>query len=451
MTAQPRNIRTEAEQTLLDSFARSRDRLPGGDLVHARRQAAIDLFADRGLPHRRVEEWKYTDLRALMRKAAPPASRPSGADAARAVKVLADPLAGVDRFRLVLVDGFFFDALSDRDALLAAGIEVAPLAELLAADGQMAAELLTPADSAAGDVAVALNAAFANDGVVIFVPAGAALGKPLEIAHVSTEGAAAAIVSRNRITIGADASVKIIETYRGPSGQAYQVNAMSDVAIGTKAHVAWSRLQLDGDQALHVGSSTISQAPGSNIDHLTVTAGAAVSRSQVFLTTGGEHTRAAFYGAGMIGGRQHADVSLAIDHALPGTNTRVLFKNAIDGQAEGVFQGKFMVRRDAQKTDANMMSQALLLSDDAQFVAKPELEIFADDVRCGHGATSGRIDDEMLFYLMARGVPRADAEQLLIEAFLDDAIDGIGDAAIGGAFKGVVSDWLERRGRGSGA
>jgi Fe-S cluster assembly protein SufD len=148
----------------------------------------------------------------------------------------------------------------------------------------------------------------------------------------------------------------------------------------------------------------------------------------------------------MIGGRQHADTTLLIDHALPGANTRVLVKNVVDDEARGVFQGKIIVEPGAQKTDAKMMSKALLLSDTAEFDAKPELEIFADDVQCGHGATSGRIDETQLFYLMARGVPQAEAERLLIEAFLDDAIDALGDEVIGTALKTTVTTWLNKRG-----
>jgi Fe-S cluster assembly protein SufD len=151
----------------------------------------------------------------------------------------------------------------------------------------------------------------------------------------------------------------------------------------------------------------------------------------------------------MIGQRQHADATLVIDHATGGATTRVLYKSAIDGEAEGVFQGKVIVERDAQKTDAKMTSRALLLSETAQFSAKPELEIYADDVQCGHGATSGQIDPNELFYLMARGVPRHEAERLLVEAFLDDAIDRLGDGALAVPLKAMVSDWLARRGSGT--
>jgi Fe-S cluster assembly protein SufD len=212
------------------------------------------------------------------------------------------------------------------------------------------------------------------------------------------------------------------------------------------ATVGYTRVQADAPDSVHIGTTMLGQAQGAQLDHLAVTAGASVSRSQIYLNTGGEQTRTGLWGVTMIGGRQHADATLVIDHATPGAGTRVLYKSAIDGESEGVFQGKVIVERDAQKTDAKMTSRALLLSENAQFSAKPELEIYADDVQCGHGATSGQIDPNELFYLMARGVPRHEAERLLVEAFLDDAIDRMGDGTLAVPLKALVSDWLGRRG-----
>jgi Fe-S cluster assembly protein SufD len=273
------------------------------------------------------------------------------------------------------------------------------------------------------------------------------LDKPLEIRHLTTAAHATAI--RHAILVGPDANASLLETYAGPSDTAYQVNGVTQITTGEGAVVRYARLQAEGDRSVHVGTTTLKLAPRAEFDHLTVTAGALVSRSQMFITTGGNHTRLGLHGAGMIGGKQHADVTLMIDHALPGANTRVLFKNAVDDDARGVFQGKIIVEPDAQKTDAKMMSQALLLSETAEFDSKPELEIFADDVQCGHGSTAGQIDATQLFYLMARGVPRAEAEQLLIEAFLDSAIDGLGDERIGAALRRTVSAWLAKRGAGA--
>ena len=175
--------------------------------------------------------------------------------------------------------------------------------------------------------------------------------------------------------------------------------------------------------------------------------GASISRSQTFVTYSGENARAGLFGATMVRGKQHADIALSVDHAVPNGASRELFKAVMDGRSEGVFQGRIIVRPDAQKTDGRMMTQGLLLSEDASFFVKPELEIFADDVQCAHGATSGEIDEDILFYLLSRGIPRAEAETLLVTAFLAEAIEGLGDEAIGDAFEEISRNWLATRGQ----
>jgi Fe-S cluster assembly protein SufD len=443
MTAEPRAIRTAAETAIAGHFAAALPGLPGGRRTKAAREAAFDVYQRLGLPHRRVEEWKYTDLRALMRTAEPPAPGPSEDTARRALAAAPDAYAGLDRYRLVFVDGRLAAALSDLAALAAAGVEVASLAAGLAADAPSAVAMLAAPRLAAGDVMVALNAAFAADGAIVRLRAGALLARPIELVHVATAGSVAA---RHRIEVGDGATLRLMETHHGIAGAACQVNVVTTVAVGANATVGYARLQSEGAGTIHVGTGVFDLGAGAALDHLTVTAGAAVSRSQVFLTTGGERTRAGLWGATMIGGRQHADATLVIDHALPGAATRVLYKSVVDGESEGVFQGKVIVERDAQKTDAKMTSRSLLLSERAEFAAKPELEIYADDVQCGHGATSGQIDPSELFYLMARGIPRHEAERLLVEAFLGEAVEAPGDGAVAAPLRAFVGRWLARRG-----
>ena len=324
MTAEVRIVRTEAETAIVDAYERVRGSLPGGQLVAKRRDAAFEIFRKVGLPHRRIEEWKYTDLRALMRKVAPPAARPTIEVARKAISELPDPLAGLDRYKLVLVDGFFFDELSDRDALLRARVEVEPTANLLAMDGEKAIGVLDSGKLAGRDIAVALNAAFATDGVNVVVPAGVVLDKPLELQHVST--GAGGVTVRNTIAISGGGLLRIVETHRGPSGAPYQTNILTRIDAGANTTVGYARLQAEGDRAVHIGTTVLALAAPAEFKHLSVTAGSAVSRSQIFLTTGGERTKVGLFAANMIGVKQHADSTLLIDHALPGANTRVLYK-----------------------------------------------------------------------------------------------------------------------------
>jgi Fe-S cluster assembly protein SufD len=227
---------------------------------------------------------------------------------------------------------------------------------------------------------------------------------------------------------------------------AYQVNALTEFDLGENARVTWARLQMESEAAQHIGTFIARLGARSELDHVAVNSGAALARWQATLNLAGKNVRIGFSGATMLSGSEHGDTTLVVTHGEPNQASRELYKAAVDGRATGAFQGKIVVEQRAQKTDAKMMAKALLLSDDAEFASKPELEIFADDVQCGHGATAGQISDTELFYLMSRGIPRAEAERLLIEAFLDDAIDVAGDEAIGDALKGVVSAWLARRG-----
>jgi Fe-S cluster assembly protein SufD len=435
-------IKTAAENALAETFAQARDRLPGGDVLAARREAAFDLFAKQGLPHRRIEDWKYTDLRALMRDAKPLASPPDAAAKARA-KDAGRMLADLDARRLVFVDGAFVAEMSDlRD--LEDGLTIRSLAEALTdADHALTARLgkLAPAS----DVAVALNTALMGDGAVIHVASGATIERPLHLLFV-VSGKPIATFTRSLVMIDHGARVMLIESHEGPSGSDYQVNAALELFAGEKAHVDHIKVIGEGAEALHV--STLAAAIGAHarFNTFSFVAGGAVVRNQLLLRLDGEGTVAGIRGAALLRNKQHADTTLFADHIARDCQSREMFKSVLDNEAHGVFQGRIIVRRHAQKTDAKMMTQALLLSERAEADNKPELEIFADDVQCGHGATAGALDEDLKFYLMARGIPAAQAEAILIQAFLGEAIDGIEHAGLREALMENVAAWLGARG-----
>jgi Fe-S cluster assembly protein SufD len=338
----------------------------------------------------------------------------------------------------VIVDGTYRPDLSDLSGMAPATVR--PLTALLDEGDTSIGSRLAMID----DAVVSLNTALMSGGVAIDVPAGVAVPRAIEIAHVTTSAVGAYI--RNVVTVGEGASVRIVESHVGRAGSAYQANVVTEATIGDRAKVVWAKLQSEGDAAVHLGTLAVSIGKETEFDHLVLMTGASLSRSQTFVSFTGEHARAGLFGATMIGGKQHADITLGVDHAVPNGQSRERFKAVMDGRAEGVFQGRIVVRPDAQKVDARMMTQGLLLSEESSFSAKPELEIFADDVQCAHGATSGQIDEDLLFYLISRGIPRPEAETLLVTAFLAEAIEGLGDEAIGAAFEAVAVDWLARRG-----
>ena len=442
MNAEVTVIKTAAETALAQTFAQARDRLPGDDAIAARRNAAFDIFAKQGLPHRRIEEWKYTDLRALMRDAKPLASPPD-ASAKASAKDAGRVLGDLDARRLVFVDGVFVPDLSDLREL-EAGLVVSSLAQALTeGDPVVAARLgkLAPAN----DAAVALNTALMGDGAVVRVASGATIERPLHLLFVASERPAA-MFTRSLVTIDQGARVMLIESHEGPAASDYQVNAALELFAGDGAHVDHVKVIGEGAEALHV--STLAAAIGAHARFNTFSfiSGGAVVRNQLFLQLDGEGTVAGVRGASLLMDRQHADTTLFADHIARDCQSREMFKSVLDNEAHGVFQGRIIVRRHAQKTDAKMMTQALLLSERAEADNKPELEIFADDVQCGHGATAGALDEQLKFYLMARGIPPAQAEAMLIQAFLGEAIEGIEHAGLREALIESVAAWLGARG-----
>jgi Fe-S cluster assembly protein SufD len=435
-------IKTAAETGLAQAFAQARPRLPGGDAVDAQRAAAFDLFAKAGLPHRRVEEWKYTDLRALMREAKPLASPPDAAAKARA-KTAGAILGDVESRRIVFVDGAFVPELSDV-AALEPGLTIKSLAAALAAeDAALNAHLgkLAPAS----DVAVALNTALMGDGAVIGIAAGATIERPLHLVFVASQKPAATF-TRSLVVVESGARAMLIESHEGPPGSDYQVNAALELFVGDRAHVDHVKIIGEGADALHVSTLAATIGGKARFNTFTFTTGGAVVRNQLFLNFDGGDTVAGIRGATLIKGKEHADTTLVANHIAHGCQSREMFKTVLDGEAHGVFQGRIIVKPGAQKTDAKMMTQALLLSERAEADNKPELEIFADDVQCGHGATAGALDEELKFYLMARGIPGAEAESLLIQAFLGEAVEGIEHAGLREALMEAVAAWLKARG-----
>jgi Fe-S cluster assembly protein SufD len=434
-------VKTAAESALANTFAEAHGRLPGDKAVAARRTAAFDVFASQGLPHRRVEEWKYTDLRALMREAKPLA-RPPDATAKAHAKTAGAMLGDVEARRVAFVDGAFVPELSDLKGL-EGGLSIGSLADALAdGDASVLAHLGKIAPSS--DVAVALNTALMGDGAVIRIADGATIERPLHLSFVASQKPAATFV-RSLVIAEPGARAMLIESHEGPSGSDYQVNAALEMFVGERAHIDHVKIIGEGADALHVSTLAAAIAARARFNTFTFTTGGAVVRNQMFLNFDGEDTVAGIRGATLLGGRQHADTTLLVNHVARGCQSREMFKSVLDDEAHGVFQGRIVVRRGAQKTDAKMMTRALLLSERAEADNKPELEIYADDVQCGHGATAGTLDEELKFYLMARGISAAEAEALLIQAFLGEAIEGIEHAGLREALMDSVAVWLKAR------
>jgi Fe-S cluster assembly protein SufD len=443
MNAEIKPIKTAAELKLAASFAAVRDMLPGGTLLSARRLQAFNQFEALGLPHRRIEEWKYTDLRALMRDAAPLAGVPSSAAVAAAANAGAAFGTREGARRLLFVDGAFVADRSDLGSLEPGLGIVAMRAALAEGDAVVAAQCgdVVPTD----DVAVALNTAFMGDGAVIRVADDARIERPIHLVFVFTSKTAAAAFPRSLVVVGRRARLTLLESFEGPDGVDYQVNSVVELVVGDEADVTHVKVGREGTNALHLSTVMARIGAQSALQDVTLTVGGAVVRNQLFVRFAGEDARLSANSATLVRQHQHVDTTLVVDHAVPGGLSRELNKAVLDDESRGVFQGKIIVAPGAQKTDGKMMSQALLLSERAEADNKPELEIFADDVQCGHGATAGALDQDLLFYVKARGLPQKEAEALLIAAFVGEAFEAIEHHGVKEALMAIVQGWLAAR------
>lgn len=435
-------LKTKAETALAEQFAAAETTLPGGEWLRELRLKAIGAFAARGLPHRRVEEWKYSDLRATLKEAYPLASASIGEPAAY---VIAKHLGGgFDKHSAEFVNG---RAAALRGAFTKTG--AGTLANLAEADppAWLKAELEAAASSFADGVA-ALNFALFTDGVVLDIPAGETFdGAPLVIAVTDGDGKGRSKSSsyvRNVIRVGAGAKVTLVELFEGGRTPPHQVNAVTHLIIGDHADVTHVKLVEGGPEDLHTGKWFVRAGANTAYRPFHMTLGSGFARSELAFTFTGAHSALDLGAAFLNGDHGHTDTTLVIDHAVPHCTSRELVKGVLDQRARGVFQGKVIVRPDAQKTDGKQMAQALMLSEEAEFDSKPELEINADDVVCGHGSTSAEIDPDLVFYLRSRGIPREEAMALLVESFIGEAIDKLAHDGLREVLMEKARRWLER-------
>lgn len=371
--------------------------------------AEAERLSGAGLPTRKVESYHYTDLKLLLRDVPE-----LGGDAAASGETLAVPGA----YRLAIVNGRV-----QPSGKAPAGVSV----------GTAAGSALTTRD----DVLVRLNQALASESLDLKIEG----TPPVILIDRRSEGGASHIASSATIYVADGSNVTIVETF-GASDAAHVGNHGTFLAIGKDAVVTHVTVELTPRASSHFATNEYQLAAGAQLRTLIVQAGAKLARTQLFPRYGGDGAHADMTGLNLVNDGQHLDLTMDASHAVPHTSSKPLFKSIARGRSTSVVQGRLVVQRDAQKTDAKLMSQGLMLSDEAQILSKPELEIYADDVVCGHGSTCGRLDDEALFYLMSRGVPKREAETMLTRAFVAELIDPIEDEGLNAALTEVVEGWL---------
>jgi Fe-S cluster assembly protein SufD len=385
------------------------------------RRRAIDRFAERGFPTTRDEDWRYTNLATL---AATPFQPPAPTPHTVPAEVLDRlALAGAEWPRLVFVDGRHAPELSTAGRL-PGGARAGSLAEAMITERELLERHLGRHAGWDRNVFAALGTAFVEDGAFVYVPPEARTETPVELLFLA---ATPGVVAQPRILIvaGLGSRLAVVERYLTLTGEPYFTNAVTEVVAGAGAAVDHYVLQEQGGQAFHVATLHAALARDSAFDTCALTFGSRLARSTLTLELAGPGARAAVNGLYVVGGRQHVDHHVTVDHAVPRCTSRQLFKGVLDGTSRAVFDGRIVVRPDAQKTDATQTNKHLLLSDGVEVDSKPRLEIFADDVKCTHGAAEGQLSPEALFYLQSRGMGEATARALLTYGFAREVLDRV--------------------------
>ncbi|GLQ06976.1 Fe-S cluster assembly protein SufD [Sneathiella chinensis] len=420
---------TPLAQRYIDRFDTAARQLPGADnrSVSDLRRAGLEAFAALDFPHRKVEEWKFTNLTALTK----PTANEGRVAPAPAPAIPDQPFEA--RFEMVFVNGRFSAAESRLDGL-PEGISVTSLADSLG-NGTV---LSFPSQEKRAFLA--LNTAFMEDGLVLSVAEGVVLDDILVVTFRSEGDQETGRHLRNVITLAEGSSLTLLERHVGAG--AYFSNPVTEVSLAADARLDHYKLQAESPEAFHLAFTDAELAERADYRNFSLSIGAKLSRNELTTRILGREAESHLNGAYLMRGSQHCDTTTLTEHRVPDTNSSQVYKGVLDDHAHGVFQGKIHIFPDAQHVAGDQLSKALLLSDYAAVDCKPELEIYADDVKCSHGATSGELDEQALFYLQSRGIPLASARKMLIEAFLADVLETVGNERVKVYFDGLSRHWL---------
>ncbi len=425
----------------VDQFAKVAGSLPGDDLpwLKQKRKSAIERFSELGFPTPRNEAWKYTRVAPIEKRAFVP---PAKAAAVSASQVERFYLSDTDCHHLVFVDGRYSAALSSPGEL-PEGVIIEDLSGAITRTPEVLEEILSDGDAENRSAFAELNSAFMHDGAVVKLPKDGVVTYPIHLIFVST-GRQDEFVTNPRILIHADRGSRaaIVESYVSLDDAVYFSNVRTDIVVGASACIEHYKLQRESRKAFHISDLRVHQSSGSGFHSHSFSFGGSLVRNDIRVGLDAEDAVCTLNGLFMADGRQHVDYHTYIDHHKPRCVSQELYKGILSGRARGVFNGAVYVHPGAIKTDAHQTNNNLLLSRDAEIDTKPQLEIYADDVKCSHGATVGQLDEDMLFYLRSRGIDEPAARGLLVYGFARDVIDRIEVNAIRNRLAESLLRWL---------
>ncbi len=407
----------------LSSFAQLQKELEGKQppWLQQIRQAAISRFSDLGFPTSRQEEWKYTKVDPIRRTLFRPAAyEPNGLTTERLTGLT---FCNLQCPRLVFLNGHYSAELSSLKGLPKT-VQVKSVAGVLEQDPDLVKPHLTQHARYEDHPFVALNTALIQDGALVHVPKGEVIQEPIHLLFLSTSAEeAVAVHPRNLILVEGNSQVTIVESYIGLHQGVYFTNSVTEIVAAENTVVDHYKLHQESKKAFHIATLQVYQDRSSNVRTFNATLGGELTRNEVNVVLDGEGAECHLDGLYLISGTQHVDNHTRLEHAKPHCDSREIYKGILDEKATGVFHGRIVVRPGAQKTDSKQTNNNLLLSDGALINTKPQLEIYADDVKCTHGATIGQLDPDALFYLRSRGIDRTTARSLLIYAFASQVVN----------------------------
>ena len=433
-------LNNDLKQQLVADFQAAEGRLNGETKsdVHQKRREAIQNFEKLGFPTIKHEEWKYSNVSNLIKQAFDfNVKTEFGAEEIAALEI-----PNLQGNVLYFVNGIYKAELSNivsPDSQL----QILNFGQALKEMPELLASYFAKYANYQDEAFTALNTAFAHDGVVIHVPAGKVVEEPIILRFI-TDSRTVNVASqpRNLIVVGKNSEVKMAEAFRSIGDNASFTNVVTEIVVEENANVQYYKVQNESDKSYHIGTTQVSQKDNSHFYAVTVTINGGFVRNNLNIVLDGQNCEAFMYGLYFPNGKQHIDNHTLVDHAKPNSYSNELYKGILKDRSTGVFNGKIFVRDHASKTNAYQSCRNIMLSDDASMNTKPQLEIYNDDVKCSHGTTTGKFNDEALFYMRSRGIPKAEAMALLMYAFCEDVISQIKIDSIRGYLEGLIADKL---------
>ncbi|MDO4229856.1 MAG: Fe-S cluster assembly protein SufD [Capnocytophaga sp.] len=408
------------------------------DILKNTRQEALDFFKQKGFPTKKDEAWKFTSLSALLKN---DFSITTPKQTSLTKQDVQPFWVSEESYKVVFVNGVYSSELSQNqtDEFMISSFENI----LKSADAAEFTSKYFNRETRKDDVFTALNTAFAKDGICIYVPKSKAVEKPIELLFLATESENPMCYQpRNVIEVGENAQVKIIETHHNLSSEKVLTNAVTEIFVGKNAILDYYKIQNDSLQSSMIDNTYISQEKNSNASVHTFSFGGELTRNNLNFFHHGEHLESTLKGITILSGTQHVDNYTLVNHAEPNCESHQDYKAILSDKSAGVFNGKIMVEKIAQKTNAYQQNDTILLSEKATINTKPQLEIFADDVKCSHGCTVGELNKDALFYLQTRGIPKKEGEALLTYAFANTVLESVTIPALEERVSAMISDKL---------